>query len=153
MKKIILIAVGAVVLLGGGIGGTMAYLSLHHGAPAKAVAPPPKPIVFAELDNLVVNVPADSSNPASSFVQITLQFATTEPDAVTSFTSLQPIITAQVIALLMTKTAKSLMDPATHDALAQNCLGIANGVLNKSAGFKPPSPFTAAYITNIVEQN
>ena|ERR1700757_4607538 len=152
MKKMILIAVIAVVLLGGGIGGTMVFLSMHR-APAKHLPLPPKPIVFAQLNNLVITVPADTGDSTSTYVQITLQFATIDPNAVTSFNNLQPIITSQVIALLMARTAKSLMDPSTHDTLSKACLGIANAVLNKAAGYTPPNPFTAAYITNIVEQN
>jgi flagellar basal body-associated protein FliL len=157
MKKIILIAAGAVVLLAGGIGGTVAFLTMgHHGsssAAKPALPPPPKPIYFAQLADVVVSVPADTSDPTSSYIQITLQFSTFDQNAVTSFTTLQPIIKAQVINLLMTKTAKSLIAPAEHDALSKNCLDIANKVLNTDANYTPPNPFTAAYITNLVEQN
>lgn len=153
MKKIILIA-AAIVLLGGGSGGALFYLSLHRAAAmAHKPPPPPKPIYFAQLADLVVTVPADTNDPTSSYVQITLQFSSLDPNAVTAFGNLQPIIKAQVIALLMSETAKSLMDPATHNDLTRTCLGIANQVLNKSANYTPPSPFTAAYITNLVEQN
>ncbi len=151
MKKIILIAVTAVVLLGGGIGGVFAYLSLHH--PKQAAKTLPKPIYFAQLGDIVVTVPADTSDPTSTYVQITLQFSSFDTNALTSFDNLQPIIKSQVIALLMEKSAKELMDPATHDALSKSCLTIANQVLNKAANYTPPNPFTAAYITNLVEQN
>ncbi|MBB5373730.1 flagellar basal body-associated FliL family protein [Acidocella aromatica] len=155
MKKIILIAAGAVVLLAGGIGGTVAFLTLghHHNAATPAAPAPPKPIYFAQLNDVVVSVPADSNDPASSYIQITLQFSTFDQNAVTTFTNLQPIIKAQVINLLMSQTAKSLTDPSTHDALSKNCLDIANTVLNSAANYTPPNPFTAAYITNLVEQN
>jgi flagellar basal body-associated protein FliL len=151
MKKIILIAVAAVVLLGGGIGGVFAYLSLHH--PKAAAKIQPKPIYFAQLGDIVVTVPADTNDPTSTYVQITLQFSSFDTNAVNGFDNLQPIIKSQMIALLMSKTAKELMDPATHDALSKSCLTIANQVLNKAANYTPPNPFTAAYITNLVEQN
>jgi flagellar basal body-associated protein FliL len=153
MKKIILIAVVAIVLLGGGIGGAFFYLSAHHEIEAHKPPPPPKPIYFAQLADLVVTVPADTGDSTSAYVQITLQFSSLDPDAVTDFGNLQPIVKSQIISLLMTKTAKSLMDPSTHDDLTKTCLGIANQVLNKSADYTPPNPFTAAYITNLVEQN
>lgn len=157
MKKIILIAAGAVVLLGGGIGGTVAFLTMGHHAssPAKAAPPPkPKPIYFAQLGDVVVSVPADDSDgAATTYVQITLQFSTFDQNAVTTFTNLQPIIKAQIINLLMAQTAKALIDPSTHAALAKHCLDISNQVLNASANYTPPNPFTAAYITNLVEQN
>lgn len=155
MKKIILIAIAAVVLLGGGIGGTFAYLSMHRAAvqAARHKPPAPKPIYFAQLSDLVITVPADTGDSTSAFVQITIQFSSFDQNAVTVFGTLQPIIKSQVIEMLMSKTAKSIMDPTTHDDLSKACLTIANQVLNKAANYTPPNPFTAAYITNLVEQN
>lgn len=153
MKKIILIAAVAVVVLGGGIGGIFFYLSAQHAAPHKHMPPPPKPIYFAQLADLVVTVPADTGDATSTYVQITLQFSSFDTNAVTSFNNLQPIIKSQIISLLMAQTAKSLMDPSTHDTLTKACLGITNQVLNKAADYTPPNPFTAVYITNLVEQN
>lgn len=153
MKKIVLMAAGAAILLGGFIGGTFYFLSVQHLSTGKEAAPPPKPIYFAQLGDLVVTVPADVDDSTTAYVQITLQFASFDANAVTGFNNLQPIIKSEIITLLMQKTAKSLMDPTTHDALLKTCLGIANQVLDKSANYTPPNPFTAAYITNIVEQN
>src|SRR6516165_7809097 len=153
MKKIILIAAGAAILLGGGIGGTFYFLSAQHPSASKAVAPLPKPIYLAQLGDLIVTVPADVDDSTTAYVQITLQFASFDTNAVNEFSNLQPIIKSEIITLLMQKTAKSLMDPTTHDALLKSCLGIANQVLDKSANYAPPNPFIAAYITNIVEQN
>ncbi len=152
MKKIIIAAIAAVVLLGGA-GGAFVYLHMHHHAgPPKPK--PPKPLLFADMDELVVSVPADSTGQSSqSYVQFSIEFASTNPAAITSFGALLPIIKAKTIDLLMTENAKQLMDPSTHAALAKNCLGIANQVLDVSAGFTPPNPFSAAYITNIVEQD
>ena len=92
MEKIILIAVAAVVLLGGGIGGVFAYLSLQHHAKPVAKVVPPKPIYFAQLGDIVVTVPADTSDPTTTYVQITLQFSSFDTNAITSFDNLQPII-------------------------------------------------------------
>jgi flagellar basal body-associated protein FliL len=153
MKKIILASVGVLVLLGGGAGGTVAYLQMkHHAGPPKP--PLPKAILFAQLDNLVISVPADSSGDSGqAYIQFAVEFASTDPKAVASFNALQPIIKSETLNLLLTENAKQLMDPSTHAALAKNCLAIANQVLNKSAAYTPPNPFTAAYITNIVEQD
>ena len=152
-KKIIIIAAAAALVLLGGGGGAVAYLHMkHHAGPHKP--PPPKPILFAELDGLVVSVPSDSTSQASQvYVQFSIEFASTDPNALASFSALQPIIKAETINLLMAQNAKQLMDPSTHPALVKNCLAIANQVLDKSAAFTPPDPFTAAYITNIVEQD
>ena len=59
LKKILIFGGIAVVVIGGGIGGAVVYL--HHGAPAAANKPVvvvPKPIYFAQLDNVVVSIPA-----------------------------------------------------------------------------------------------
>lgn len=153
LKKILIFGGIALVVLGGGVGGAVVFL--HHGSKTAAAKPvaPPKPIVFAELDNVVVSIPADVGQPATSYVQFGIQFATTDPDAVTAFTSLLPIVKADVINLMMNETQKTLQDPATRSKLAANCLAAANEVLEKSAGFKPMNPFTAAYITNLVVQD
>lgn len=153
MKKIIIILVAVLLVLGAAGGGAYFYFfkMKHH---AKTVtAPPPKPIIFAQLNNLVVSVPANSSTPPNQvFIQLSVQFATVDPKAVASFTDLLPIIQSEIVSLLMKKTAAQLMDPSTHNQLSLDLLGIANGVLNKQQDFKPKNPFSAAYITNIVQQ-
>ena len=154
LKKILIFGGIALAVIGGGVGGAVVFL--HHGgkaAAAKPVAAPPKPILFAELDNVVVSIPADAGEPATSYVQFGIQFATTNPDAVTQFGALQPIIKAAIINLMMNETQKTLQDPATRSRLAANCLALSNEVLGKSGGFKPADPFTAAYITNLVVQD
>ena len=154
LKKIVIFGGIALVVIGGGVGGAVAYL--HHGgktAAGKPVAGPPKPILFAELDNVVVSIPADTGDPATSYVQFSIQFATTDPDAVTQFSALQPIIKADIINLMMGETQKALQDPAARTTLAKNCLGISNGVLASNADFTPANPFSAAYITNLVVQD
>ncbi|GLR67538.1 hypothetical protein GCM10010909_22190 [Acidocella aquatica] len=153
LKKILIFGGIALAVIGGGGGGAVVYL--HHGgktAAAKPVVVPPKPILFAELDNVVVSIPADVGDPATSYVQFGIQFATTNPDAVTQFGALQPIIKADIINLMMNETQKTLQDPATRARLAKNCLGISNSVLSGSANFTPANPFSAAYITNLVVQ-
>jgi flagellar basal body-associated protein FliL len=154
MKKIILIAAGAAVVLSCGIG-TAAYLTMSHHSTktAKAVPAPPKPIYFAQLADIVVSVPTDTNDSSNAYVQMTIQFSTFDQNAVTTFTNLEPIIKSQIISLLMAQTAKSLIDPGTHAALTKQCLDISNHVLNASANYNPPNPFTAGYITNLVEQD
>lgn len=169
MKKIIIALITLLVLLGAGGGGAYFYLfKMKHPAKHAAVAPP-KPIIFAQIDNLVVSVPTSApsaaggaasssdstdsdSSPSQAFIQMSVQFATTDPKAVDGFNALLPIIQSEIVNTLMKQTASQLMDPNTHAKLSQTLLGIANGVLNKNQGFTPANPFTAAYITNIVQQ-
>jgi flagellar basal body-associated protein FliL len=155
MNKMILFGgIGAVLLLAGGGGGYAYYtLSYRPGIQAKPVAVLPKPLVFASIPDIVVSVAADNTDPTTSFVQLTLQFATTNPDALNSFAAVQPIIKSQIISLLMSETVKSLSDPAIRATLVQNCLKISNTAVNISGNFTPKAPFTTGYITSFVVQN
>jgi flagellar basal body-associated protein FliL len=153
MKKILLIAAGAAVLLAAAGGGWAVFIRAGQKHAATHASAAPKPLYFAQLADLVVSVPPDSASPASLYIQITLQFATTDQNALTAFNNLQPIIRAQIINLLMAQTAKTIMDPAQHEALSRACLAIVNQVLTSAASYTPPSPFSAAYITSLVEQS
>jgi len=117
------------------------------------VVVPPKPINFAEIAGILVNVPADTGDPAASMVQLDIQFATTDPNAVNEFNQLQPIIKSDLITLLMSQTVKTLQDPTARATLTQSATGIVNNVLTQSASYTPANPFTAAYITNLVVQD
>lgn len=170
MKKIIIAVVVAIILIGAvGGGGYFYFFKLKHhsdGKTASAPMGPPKPLLFAQLSNLVVSVPQTGPDPASAgadaaaasppnqvFVQLSVQFATTAPKAVTSFNALLPIIQADMVSLLMKQTATELMNPDTHKQLSVDFLAIVNGVLAQNQYFKPQNPFTAAYITSIVQQD
>lgn len=157
MKKIILIAIPVILLLAGG--GVFAALTLtpHKHAAIQNTAPakpaPPKPLYFAAIDDIVVSIPDDAGNPPSDFLQFGMQFSTYDPNAVTAFTQLQPIIKSGLIGLLLNQTGKSLEDPASRDTLSQKGLALVNAVLTRNAGYTPANPFIAAYITNLVVQN
>ena len=156
LTKIFVIGGVVAVLAAAGVAGTIEGMSiLHHraAAAAKTAAAAPKQIYFSELPDVVVSVPTSSDDPTSAFVQFAVQFSTYDPNAGATFSALQPIIKSEIISLLMNQTGKSLQDPATRAALAQNSLAIANAVLARSANYTPANPFTAAYITNLVVQD
>ena len=56
LKKILIIAIGAIVLLGAGAGGAYFFLGKNHGAAKPAPEPPP---VFFPLESLTVNLQSD----------------------------------------------------------------------------------------------
>jgi flagellar basal body-associated protein FliL len=124
-----------------------------HDGTAKADAAHPKPILFADLSDIVVSIPPQAGAPATSYVQIGMQFSTHDEKAVESFTTLQPIIKSQVINLLMSETSATLQNPTTRSELIQNCLNVANSVLVQNPGNGTGKPFEAAYITNLVVQD
>jgi len=155
MKKLIIIGVAAILLLGGG--GAAAYFLLlaPHAKQTAAKPPPPKPkpLLFAELSDLVASIPPDTGQPASSYMSMSIQFATTDAAAPAAFTGIAPIAKAAVISLMLAQTAKTITDPTTRAALAAACLKAVNQALTQNANYTPPNPFTAAYITNLVVQN
>jgi len=147
----------AVVSIGVGIGGTLAGMHLWaNRAKTAAAAPPPlvpKPIYFADLSDVVVSLPPEADQPATSYVSFGIEFATTDQKAVAAFGNYQPIIKAGIISLLMAETGDALQQPQVRAELIHNCLDVANEVLkaNDAAGATPP--FGNAYITDLVIQD
>lgn len=150
-----------VVALAAGAGamfGVMHFMQMNSAAHAHDAMKPkdsahPKPILFADLSDIVVSIPPQVGAPATSYVQIGLQFSTHDEQALADFTTLQPIIKAQVINLLMNETSASLQNPVARNTLIQNCLIVANSVLAQNGGNSSAKPFDAAYITNFVVQD
>lgn len=155
MKKILIAVIAVIVLLCGGGGAAYYFLVYNHKDGGKTVKiEKPKPILFAEISNLVVSVPKSATDLSDQvYVQMSIQFATTDKKAPASFTTMLPIIQSKMLTLLMQQNADQLMNPKNHNALSKNLLSVVNQVLDKSAGFTPQNPFSAAYITNIVEQD
>jgi len=149
-----------VVAVAAGIGGTLGVLRiLPHGSPGapasanKIAAAASRQIYFADLSDITVSIPPQAGAPATSYVEFGIQFSTYDPNAVTRFTTLDPIIKAEIIDLLMSKTSTALQDQNVRSDLIQNCLNISNDVLVKNGAVNAPPPFNAAYITNLVIQN
>ena len=119
---------------------------------------PPKPILFAVLAVPAVSISPAAGSPATSFVDFGIQFTTTDPAALVSFTALQPIIQSAIINLLLTETSTQLQDPAVRATLIASSLADANSILLKN-GYAPPAPappappFSAGYITQLTVQN
>jgi len=154
MKKLIIIGLAALLVLGGG--GAAAYifvLAPKGNAKTAKVAEKPKPLLFAEMPDLVASIPPDAGEPASSYLQMSIQFSTTDPNAETAFDSIEPIIKAQLIDLMLGQTGKTVIDPAARQALLAASLKVVNQALKKNIGYTPGDPFTAAYITSLVIQN
>jgi flagellar basal body-associated protein FliL len=159
MNKLVTAGVIVLALVGGGgaVFGVMHFLQMgnanHAHSDAAKTNAHPKPILFADLSDIVVSIPPQAGAPATSYVQIGMQFSTRDEKAVESFTALQPIIKAQVINLLMSETSAALQNPTTRNQLIQDCLNAANSVLAQNSGNSGGKPFDAVYITNLVVQD
>jgi flagellar basal body-associated protein FliL len=148
----------AIVAAGIGAGATFGVLQVTgHKATAAAIAKPaaapPKPVYFADLSDITVSIAPDTGQPATSYLEFGIQFATGDQNALTTFDELQPIIKSDIINLLMNETSHALQDPQTRADLIKSCLDISNNVLARNANYAPPPPFSAAYITNLVVQD
>lgn len=163
MRKILGMALVALVSLLIGSGGTFAIMTfLHHGASAtapaiaakpKPVAPVVKPIYFASLSDVTVSIPPQPGTPATSYVVFSIKFSTTDQGALVAFEEMQPIIKSAIITRLLNETTQSLQSQQTRSELMVSALGIVNGIINKNLSYNPPNPFTAAYIANLVTQD
>jgi len=152
--KTVGIVVVAAGLGAGGVIGAQMFLPHSSSGPAKPPPPPPpKPTLFADVSDITVSIPPDTGQPATSYLQFAVQFATTDPNAIIVFSQLQPIIKADIISLLMNETSHGLQDPTTRADLMKSCLDITNEVMSQKANYTPAPPFTAAYITNLVVQD
>jgi flagellar basal body-associated protein FliL len=157
LGTVMAIAGVVIVSIGAGVGGTLAGMHLwaQHSKAAAAAPRPlvPKPIYFADLSDVVVSLPPEADQPATSYVSFGIEFATTDQKAVAAFGNYQPIIKAGIISLLMAETGDALQQPQVRATLIQNCLAVANEVLkaNDAAGQTPP--FGNAYITDLVIQD
>jgi flagellar basal body-associated protein FliL len=158
MRKLLLIAGGIVLALAACVGATIGIMKFVYPAAIGEAAATPvkvaaKPLFFASIDDVTVSVPPDSGDPATSYVEFGMQFATHDQHALETFSRLQPIIKADIINILMSETTQSLQDANARAALIQSCLKVANDVLSKEASYTPANPFTAGYITNLVVQD
>jgi flagellar basal body-associated protein FliL len=147
-----------------GAGGMLAGIHLLPQAATGIALPAPtptpakvQPILFSDLPGVVVSIPPQPNAPSTSYVDIDMQFATYDAKALANFTTLQPIIKAEIISLLMNQTSAGLQDAGVRSKIIASCLQIANSVLKQNgmanSAANGTSPFTAAYITNLVIQD
>ncbi|KIG02797.1 flagellar basal body-associated protein FliL [Caballeronia concitans] len=106
LKRILIIAIGAIVLLGAGAGG--AYFLLGKSGHASKPAPPPP--VFFPLDSLTVNLQADDG--IMHYLRVGLTLKLKEEKAQAALTERMPEIRSRVLLIL---SAKHPEDLATID--------------------------------------
>jgi hypothetical protein len=97
-------------------------------------------------------MPPAVGEPVDSYVDIRIQFATHDQKAVDAFTALEPIVKANVLALLMAQSTAGLQSDPFRSAIIAQCLQIANATVEKNANYQAP-PFINGYITNLMVQS
>jgi len=104
LKRILIIAIGAIVLLGAGAGGAYFVLGKSAHGPAKpAPLPPP---VFFPLESLTVNLQADDG--IMHYLRVGLTLKLKDEKAQAALTERMPEIRSRVLLLLSAKHPEDL---------------------------------------------
>ncbi len=168
MIRILLIILGVVLAVAAGIGGTLGVehfifhtdilggaTATHSGGTGKEKAKPPappKPDLFATLDNVIASIPDEAGDPPSSYLVFAIQFVTTDQKYIDDFNEVQPMIRAKVLSLLMAENGTTIRDPKVEAKLSSDALDAVNQIIIEQKLAKTPG-FTKALITNLVTQN
>ena len=111
LKKILIIAVGAIVLLGAGAGGAWFFIGKTHGPARPAPEPPP---VFFPLESLTVNLQSDDG--AMHYLRAGLTLKLKDEKVQLLVTEHMPEVRSRVLLLLSGKRPDDL---ATVDGKKQ----------------------------------
>ncbi|EKS69287.1 flagellar basal body-associated protein FliL [Caballeronia zhejiangensis] len=111
LKKILIIAVGAIVLLGAGAGGAYFFVGKNHGPAKPAPEPPP---VFFPLESLTVNLQSDDG--AMHYLRAGLTLKLKDEKVQLLVTEHMPEVRSHVLLLLSGKRPDDL---ATVDGKKQ----------------------------------
>ena len=103
LKKILIIAVGAIVLLGAGAGGAYFFLGKNHGPNKPAPEPPP---VFFPLESLTVNLQSDDG--AMHYLRAGLTLKLKDEKVQLNVTEHMPEVRSRVLLLLSGKRPDDL---------------------------------------------
>ncbi len=157
MKKLLPLVIVGLVCLILGIGGTLVFVKLTGGSDIALAGaqvrtspkPAPKKLFFATLTDMTVSIAPQAGVQASSFVN----FSTHNHAAVVTFSEIEPIIKAALITRVMNETTDSLQYQKARAELTQGFLTIVNNLMQQDGGSAESTPFTAAYITNLLTQD
>ena len=114
LKKILIIAVGAIVLLGAGAGGAYFFLGKNHGPAKPAPEPPP---VFFPLESLTVNLQSDDGTMHYLRAGLTLKLKDEKVQLLV--TERMPEVRSRVLLALSNKHPEDLASLDGKHALAK----------------------------------
>jgi flagellar FliL protein len=139
MKMIIIIAVAAVIVIGGAVAGYFVYSKTQSKK-----TPEQKPVVITiwPMDAFIVNI-ADVAG--ERYLKLVAQFELSDPAVVAELEQIKPRLRDSILDLLTPKTYKELMDPAGKQRLREDIAGRVNNALTKGK-------VTKVYFTEFVVQ-
>lgn len=150
--KWIIIAVVAVVLLGGGVVGTLFALGLIGSPPAEAAAGNAESA--AKKDALYISIDPPftvnfSGNSRARFLQVAVDVMTRDPAVEESVKRHMPVIRNNLVMLFSSKTSSELSTLEGKQALQRETLASIQKVLEQETGEKG---IEAVYFTSFVMQ-
>ncbi len=147
--KLLTIISAAIALIIGGCG-ALIVLKVIPGLSLSKQAPEKPPFIgYADLNNIIVNVPDVAGDSPSDYVQVDIQFSAHDQKLIDKFSSVEPIMRSSVLQEIMKSNASQLDDQSYREDLKKNCLNIVNNEMKTALGanFKGQQLFYGAYIT------
>jgi flagellar FliL protein len=147
-RRPIMLAIIALILLGGGAGLFAAFGPRHGGGNAGAEAPAPKkPDIYLALDPaFVVNFRDDQ---AVRYLQVGVTLMSHDQAAIDTAKEAQPVIRNQLLLLFSGQNYQSLIDAAGKEKLQAQALAAVQQIVKERTG---KTGIDALYFTSFVMQ-
>jgi flagellar protein FliL len=129
IKKIIIIGLSVLVVLGAGTFGTLYFLS-HWGSGKKVATPEQRPLIgnMWSIDPFVVNL---ADNQGERYLKVVMQFEVSDPMVSAQLEQLKPKLRDNVMDLLTAKSYAELMDSGGKQRLRDEIVLRLNSFLSK----------------------
>jgi len=129
LKKIIVIGVAALVVIGAGTFGTIYFIG-HMGSAKKAPAQENRPLIghMWSIDPFIVNL---ADNQGERYLKVVMQFELADPTITAQLEQLKPKLRDNVMDLLTAKTYSELMEAGGKQRLRDEIALRLNSFLAK----------------------
>jgi flagellar protein FliL len=129
IKKIIIMGLSVLVVLGAGTFGTLYFLS-HSGEAKKAATPPLSPLIGTmwPIDPFIVNL---ADNQGERYLKVVMQLEVSDPLVSAQLEQLKPKLRDNVMDLLTAKSYAELMDSGGKQRLRDEIVLRLNSFLTK----------------------
>lgn len=149
-KKLIFIILGAVLLIGGSIGGTLLVVGTGGGEGESAVEAPKKPAAhYMPLDSMVVNF---SEKGPAKFLQVEMQLMAHDQAPLTAAEQHMPVIRNNILMALASQKFETVSTREGKEELRTAIRQSINQVLAEQAEIKEEDGIQAVYFTSFVMQ-
>jgi flagellar FliL protein len=144
MRKIVIIGVSALVILGAGTFGAIYFIGQFGSAKKAATVQAPRPIIGSmwSIDPFIVNL---ADNQGERYLKVVMQIEVTDPLITAQLDQLKPKLRDNVMDLLMAKTYAELMETGGKQRLRDE-------IVLRLNSFLPKGGIAKVYFTDFVIQ-